>query len=119
MNERPENDSPGDGTVGFEWIDLFPVYEAADEPSAIHVQAMLQSAGITARIRSAQIPAFDGVFASAIGFWGQVMVPRDEVVAARALIKDFVRDAERGGPSLRWPPPELGEDEPTEASETR
>jgi len=105
---EPSDMLPGDDADGdLEWVDLVPVYEAPDEPSAIHVRAMLQSAGIAARIRSAQIAGFNGAFASAIGFWGQVMVPRDEVVTARALVADFVRDAERGGPSLRWPPPEL------------
>jgi hypothetical protein len=94
--ERPSHDDE------LAWLDLYPVYDAADEDSAIHVQALLVSAGIEARIRSAQVPGFDGAFASAVGFWGQVMVPRREVVQARALLEQF--EARRTGEAA--PPPE-------------
>lgn len=97
----------GDGPE-IEWADLCALYRAPDESSAIHVTAMLRSAGITARIRSAQIPAFDGAFAMAVGFWGTVLVPREEYLRARELLDLFLAEAERGGPDLRWPPPELG-----------
>ena len=103
MSDEPAGTQSG----GAEWLDLYPVYRAPDEPSAIHVEAMLRSAGIPARIRSAQIAAFDGVFASAVGYWGQVLVTREDLLRARALVEEFVREAERGGPSLRWPPPEM------------
>jgi hypothetical protein len=92
---------------GLQWLDLYPVYRAPDEPSAIHLEAMLRSAGIAARIRSAQIAAFDGVFANAVGYWGEVLVAREDLLRARALVEEFLREAERGGPALRWPPPEM------------
>jgi hypothetical protein len=106
---RDESDEPersGEGP-GPEWLDLYPAYHAPDEPSAIHVEAMLRSAGIASRIRSAQIPAYDGVFVAAVGYWGQVLVAREDLLAARALVEEFVREAERGGPSWRWPPSEM------------
>jgi hypothetical protein len=105
-DETEEPDRDGDRPEP-EWLDLYPVYYAPDEPSAIHVEAMLRSAGIAARIRSAQIPAFDGVFAAAVGYWGQVMVTREDLLRARALVEEFVGEAEKGGPSLRWPPVEM------------
>ena len=81
----------GDGPGGEDlaWMELYPVYKAPDEDSAIHVQALLASAGIEARIRSAQIPGFDGAFAMAVGFWGQVFVPRGEVIRAREVLAAF------------------------------
>ena len=111
-DEPPED---GEGTE-LAWADLCSVYRAPDEPSAIHVTAMLRSAEITARIRSAQIPAFDGAFAMAVGYWGTVMVPREEYLRARELVELFVGEAERGGPELRWPPPELGGSETSDAN---
>jgi hypothetical protein len=71
-------------------LDLYPVYDAPNEDSAIHVRAFLESAGIEARIRSAQVPGFDGAFAMAVGYWGQVLVPRREVVRARDLLEGFL-----------------------------
>jgi hypothetical protein len=73
------------------WVDLEAVYDAPDEDSAIHVQALLKSAGFDARIRSAQVPCFDGAFASAVGYWGQVVVPRETADGARELLKDLKR----------------------------
>lgn len=100
MVEARDPTPPDDGVPEIEWADLCPVYRAPDESSAIHVTAMLRSAGVTARIRSAQIPAFDGAFAMAVGYWGEVVVPREEFLRARELVELFVREAERGGPEL-------------------
>ena len=91
---RPGAEGDANGEV--EWLDLYPIYDAPNEDSAIHVCALLQGAGIEARIRSAQIPCFDGAFASAVGYWGQVVVPRDQVLLGRALVEAFTR-TESGG----------------------
>jgi hypothetical protein len=108
MDDTPSEPPAGGDGPALEWADLCSVYRAPDESSAIHVTAMLRSAGIAARIRSAQIPAFDGAFAMAVGYWGTVMVPREEYLRARELVELFSAEAERGGPELRWPPPEMG-----------
>lgn len=84
MNEDHWNEETG-------WADLWPVYEAANEDVAIHVRALLESAGIEARIRSAQIPGFNGAFASAVGFWGQVLVARGDVLRAREVLEALAR----------------------------
>lgn len=86
-----DGNTGGHGETGIEWVELYPVYDAPDEAAAIHVSSLLCSAGLEARIRSAQIPCFDGAFASAIGYWGQVVVPMAEVLAARALVEAFQR----------------------------
>ncbi len=72
------------------WVDLYPVYDAPDEATAIHVQAWLRSAGLTVHIRSGQVPGFDGAVAMGLGYWGQVMVARDEVLQARALLSELL-----------------------------
>ncbi|MBM3316523.1 MAG: hypothetical protein FJY75_01595 [Candidatus Eisenbacteria bacterium] len=91
---------PGDGAL--EWLDLWPVHDAADEDSAIHLQALLRSAGIAARVRSAQVPGFDGVFAMAVGFWGQVLVPKSDVLRARQIL-DALGEPPRATPSPGHP----------------
>jgi hypothetical protein len=78
------------------WMDLFPVYDALSEDAAIHVRALLESAGVEARIRSAQIAGFNGAFASAVGYWGQVMVPRADVLRARQVLEDVQRGSPGG-----------------------
>lgn len=90
------DDAPA-GTAGDElrWLDLVRVHEAANEDTAIHLCALLQSAGIEARVQSAQVAAYDGAFLAAVGFWGHVMVPREDEARARVLIADLLS----GGPS--------------------
>jgi len=95
-HDEEREDDERDAT-GYEWVDLFPIYDAPDELSAIHVRAMLLSAGIEARIRSAQVPWLDGVLANVVGYWGQVLVPRVDVITARALLSAFLADVEREG----------------------
>jgi len=92
-----EHSNPGQGGEEIAWLDLIPIYEAPNEDSAIHVQAWLASDGIPARVRSAQIPGFDGAFAMAVGFWGQVMVPRESAERARELVRRLLADAGGGG----------------------
>ncbi len=94
MDEDEQGSGNGEGRV--EWVDLYPVYDAMDEPAAIHVRAMLCSAGLDARIRSAQIPCFDGAFACAVGYWGQVLVPRPEVITAKAILEALEREGALG-----------------------
>jgi hypothetical protein len=94
-----------------EWLELHPVYDAADEATAIHVQALLTGVGIAARVRSAQIPGFDGAFAMAVGYWGQVMVAWRDVVRAKALLEAFEEELGREDPPG---PSERGEDEGTD-----
>ncbi len=85
----------GGGDPGYEWLDLFSVYDAPDEPSAIHIQSLLVSAGIEARIRSAQVPWLDGVMSNVIGYWGQVLVAKRDVIAARALLEELKAEMEK------------------------
>jgi len=107
-DDRPDDEPDGDDrAAAYEWVDLFPVFDAPDELSAIHVRAMLQSAGIEARIRSAQVPWLDGVLANVVGYWGQVLVPRRDVLAARSLLSAYLEEVERG----RSTRPDEGEDE--------
>ena len=89
----------GEPATEVEWLDLYPVYDAQDEATAIHVQSFLLGAGIEARVRSAQIPGFDGAYAMAVGFWGQVLVHRREVIRAKALLETFLEQVEGEGAS--------------------
>jgi hypothetical protein len=116
MHDERDEPTPGDSGDEIGWLDLCAVYRAPDEPSAIHVTAMLRSVGIVARVRSAQIPAFDGAFAMAVGFWGEVMVPREDFLNARTLVEAFVRDAEGGGPEVPWLPSEMQGTKGTESA---
>jgi len=91
MSEE-RNGTQGEGELepaGYEWLDLYPIYNAPDEDSAIHVHSFLVSAGIEARIRSAQVPWLDGVLANVVGYWGQVLVPRRDVIVARDLLEEL------------------------------
>jgi len=51
---------------------LVVVYKAPDEFSAITIKEMLESQGISAMIRSTQIPWYDNVMQRVTGVWGEI-----------------------------------------------
>ena len=95
MNDEGGRKKDQERGCEMEWLELHSVYDAPDEATAIHVRALLAGAGIAARVRSAQIPGFDGAFAMAVGYWGQVMVAWRDVVRAKALLEAFLEELER------------------------
>jgi hypothetical protein len=69
--------------------DFVRVYSAVDEVTANLVRACLEDAGIPAFIRPRESSWFDGVFTMGSGVWGDILVPKDEVERARAIIKEY------------------------------
>jgi len=71
---------------------LVVVYKAADEFSAITIKETLESQGISAMIRSTQIPWYDNVMQRATGVWGEILVPEEREKEARKTIEEYLAD---------------------------
>lgn len=103
--DRPEPGTevpaPDDGGEERVWIDLRAVYLAPDEFSALAVQRVLADAEIVSRVRSVQLPWADGLVSNIKGYWGEVLVPPEDVEHARELIDEYLKsiDSDLGGDS--------------------
>lgn len=89
------------------WIDLRAVYRAPDEFSALAVQRVLADAEIESRVRSVQIPWADGLISNIKGYWGEVLVPAEDVEHARELVSEYLKSID-GNPGSHSDDPAEG-----------
>ena len=66
------------------------VYKAPDEFSAITIREILKGQGISATIRSTQIPWYDNVMQRATRVWGEILVPEERKRGAERIIKEYL-----------------------------
>lgn len=66
------------------------VYRASDETIANIVKIALEDAGIHAVVDPVNASfAYDGIFARAEGFWGDVLVERENAEKALEILKEY------------------------------
>ncbi|MCG2676642.1 DUF2007 domain-containing protein [bacterium] len=75
---------------------LVVVYKAADEFSAITIKETLESQGISAMIRSTQIPWYDNIMQRATGVWGEILVAKEKEEEAKRVIEEYLADLKEG-----------------------
>ncbi len=73
---------------------LVAVYQAENELMANTIKDLLEENGIPALVHSFQIPAYDGLAQVMRPFWGEVLVARDDVEEAKAIITGFLSGAD-------------------------
>jgi hypothetical protein len=73
---------------------LISVYRAPDELSGVTIRSLLEDKGIKAVLKSSQIPWYDNIMISALGYWGEVLVRNEDKQKAENIIKDFLKAAE-------------------------
>ena len=69
--------------------DLIVVFRAPDEFTANMVQGLLVGEDIPAQIQSRMVPWMDGVFKVDVGYWGDVVVPKECAARSRELIEAY------------------------------
>ena len=70
------------------------VYKAPDELMGVSIKSLLEEKGIKAILQSSQIPWYDSIMVSALGYWGEVLVQRKDEEKALILIKEFLDSVE-------------------------
>jgi 2-dehydro-3-deoxy-D-pentonate aldolase len=66
------------------------IHTAGDEVEALMLQGILEQAGIPVVLRSRQVPGYGDVVEKATGVWGDLLVPDERAVEARALVRDYL-----------------------------
>ena len=69
--------------------DLIVVFRAPDEVTANLVIGLLNGEDIPALAESRMVPWMDGVFKVGVGYWGDVVVPRECAARSRELIQAY------------------------------
>lgn len=74
------------------------IHRVPDAASGALLCGMLEHHGIQAVLRSTAIPGYGTVMRDWNTFhWGEILVPKDEAVEARAAIADYLAELEQGG----------------------
>jgi hypothetical protein len=69
---------------------LAVVYKAETEMDAITIRALLEENGISAAVRSRQIPMYDGIARVFDPVWGEVLVFESDLAEAEKLVSDYL-----------------------------
>lgn len=72
------------------------VYKAPDELMGVSIKSLLEEKGIKAILQSSQIPWYDSIMVSALGYWGEILVQREDEEKALILIREFLDSVEDG-----------------------
>ncbi len=80
---------PSGSEVVVEELQLSPVYRASDQTTADIIRALLESEGIAVYLDSRQVAWFDGVMTMAEGYYGDLLVPKDEEEKALEIIQAY------------------------------
>ncbi len=73
---------------------LINIYKMPDEITGIGIKSLLEKEGIDCVLQSSQIPWYDSVMVSALGYWGEILVKEKDKEKAEAIIEDFLRTRE-------------------------
>jgi len=70
---------------------LINIYKMPDEITGIGIKSLLEKEGIDCVLQSSQIPWYDSVMVSALGYWGEILVKEKDKEKAEAIIEDFIK----------------------------
>jgi hypothetical protein len=68
-----------------------PVYRANDEAAANIIRGVLEDAGITAIVQRHESSWLDGSMVPAEGYWGAVLVRKEDEHEAAELLEEYAR----------------------------
>jgi len=74
---------------------VVPVFRAPDEMTASIVRGLLESEGIPVDVASRQVPWMDGIMTTAVGYFGDLLVPASEADRAREIIEAYESAGEK------------------------
>jgi len=70
--------------------DIVEIYRAPDEMTGIAVRDFLEQAGIPAVLQDMHASFYSNVLDRIQGYWGKVLVLREQEMQARKLLEDFL-----------------------------
>lgn len=77
MNEYEQSDN------------LVVIFRAPDEVTASIVRGLLEGEGISVLLESRMVPWMDGIFKADMGYWGDVLVPKEHAAKSREIIRAY------------------------------
>ncbi|MFH1453888.1 MAG: DUF2007 domain-containing protein [Armatimonadota bacterium] len=68
------------------------VFRADSEVQALAIVSLLEEQEIEAVAASKQVPMYDGIFQTDMGYWGEVLVPKSDYEKSVGIIKGYMKE---------------------------
>ena len=86
--ELPPKDEP-------DYVELVELQQVSDEVSGVMMKGILENGGITAVLRAAKIPWYDGIASTwSTYYWGKLLVPKEDLETSRKILEDYLSSLE-------------------------
>lgn len=75
-----------------ELFEMVDIYKIPDEITGLAIRSFLADHGIDAVLQDMQASFYAGTLNMFLGYWGKLLVPKEQEEQARGLLEDFLRD---------------------------
>ncbi len=74
-----------------DYIEMVELQQVPDEVSGVMMKGILENSGITVILRSAKLPAYDGIPSTwSTYYWGKLLVPKEDLETSRKILEDYL-----------------------------
>ena len=75
-----------------EMFEMVEIYKIPDEITGMALSSFLADAGVQASIQPMEASFYGGALNVMLGYWGKLLVEREDEAKARKFLEDFLRD---------------------------
>jgi membrane protein YqaA with SNARE-associated domain len=75
-----------------ELFETVEIYKIPDEITGMALSSFLADAGVEASVQPMEASFYGGALNVMLGYWGKLLVPRDQEVKARKQLEIFLRE---------------------------
>ncbi len=76
--------------------DLIVIHRPKDVVAANMIRGVLENAGIEVFLKSLQMPMYDDIMQTSLGYWGEVLVRKKDADEAGRIVKQYLSVLEDG-----------------------
>ena len=78
-----------------DYLELVELQRVPDEVSGVMMKGILENNGISAVLRAAKIPWYNGIASTwSTYYWGQILVPKEELERSRKILDEYLGSLE-------------------------
>lgn len=71
---------------------MVDIFKVPDEITGLAVRSFMAGNGVDAVLQNMQASFYAGTLNLVLGYWGKLLVPKEQETKARGLLEEFLRD---------------------------
>ena len=82
-----------------DYLELVELQKVSDEVSGVMMKGILENNGISAILRAAKIPWYNGIASTwSTYYWGRLLVPKEDLERSRKILDEYLSSIENENP---------------------